>query len=88
MLVCGDRHRNPVVLRLAEHFALARANTHNRVRNPVYADFFADRIAVAQKVIHNVVADDHIVCPVFIVGRRKAAAHRDLGTVQVQASSR
>ena len=82
LLVGGDGYGDPVVLRLAEGLALAVADSDDGEGDAVDANFFADRIAVAQQVVDNVVSNNGVVGGVFVVGWGKAAAQRDVDVVE------
>src|ERR1035437_6328311 len=74
LLVGGDGHGHPVVLRLAQHLALAVAHAHDGVRDAAYPYLLAEGVAVAQQVVHNVVTHNDVVGRLVVVGGGKAAA--------------
>ena len=82
LLISAHGHCDPVILRSAQHLALTRAHTHHRVGNAPHTDFLANGVALAQQVIHNVVAHNHVVGGFFIVGRGEPAAEVDVEVVE------
>ena len=75
---CGERNNDPVVHAHAQHLALALANPNHRIGRSIDANLLAERVAGAQHIVDNVIADDGDAGAMFVLEFSEGAPFVDI----------